>query len=345
MRILYVAFRDDYGRPERGLSFEHWNFYESLTAMGHEVDYFDIGGQLAEVGRDHMNERLVERARSTSPDLMFSCMMGDELDPDAVSQITQTTDVPTLNWFCDDHWRFEQFTARWAPCFSWVTTTAPSALPKYRALGYTNVIKTQWAAADSLYDRSGLPLIHAVTFVGQRYGDRPQVLARLGRAGIPVRAWGTGWDVRRRHRAAARLPVVRALGGEAWLRRVQAATRCEQSDMIRVFEQSRINLNLVASSQGDEPQIKGRTFEVPACGGFLLEGRSAEIGEYFLAGKEIVVYEDLEDLVDKARYFLGHDSEARAIAEAGYRRTHAEHTYQARFRAIFRAMGLSVANR
>jgi spore maturation protein CgeB len=275
---------------------------------------------------------------------MFSCMMADELDPAAVSQITTTTDVPTLNWFCDDHWRFEDFTARWAPAFSWVTTTARSALPKYRALGYDNVIKTQWAAASSLYNRAELPLIHDVTFVGQRYGDRPQVLARLRDAGIPVRAWGTGWDVRRRHRAAARLPVLRDIGGRAWLARVQAATRAEQAQMIQIFQQSRINLDLVAGSQGHESQIKGRTFEVPACGGFLLEGRSPEIDEYFEDGRELVVYDDIDDMIEKARYYLRHDTLARRIADAGFRRTHAEHTYQARFREIFRTIGLPTAD-
>ena len=124
------------------------------------------------------------------------------------------------------------------------------------------------------------------------------------------------------------------------LQRAQARSRATQQDMIRIFEQSRVNLDLVASSQGSEPQIKGRTFEVPACGGFLLDGRIDGIEEYFEVDREIVVYEDVDDMIDKARFYLEHDAARKAVAEAGYRRTHAEHTYRERFASIFRVMGL-----
>src|SRR5207253_2105835 len=105
------------------------------------------------------------------------------------------------------------------------------------ALGYRNVIKTQWAAATSRYYKRGLPLAHEVTFVGQAYGDRPAVVRRLRHSGIPVRTYGRGWRVHRGHRLAARLPVIRSAGGSALLRRVEAATRCDQDDMLAIFEQ------------------------------------------------------------------------------------------------------------
>ncbi len=338
MRILYVAHRYDYGRPELGLSYEHHNFFESLCAMGHEVDYFDLGAHLHARGRDAMNETLSARARSTAPDLMFSFMFEDELEPDVVRGISNHT--MTFNWFADDHWRFESFTSRWAHCFTWVSTTASSALPKYAAIGYRNVIKTQWAAATSRYQKHGLPLVHDVTFVGQAYGDRPDVVQRLRKAGVPVRTYGRGWRVRPEHRLAARLPVIRSLGGAALLRRVEATTRCDQDEMLAIFEQSRINLNLVAASQGGGSQIKGRTFEVPACGGFLLDGPAEGLAEYFDIGRELVVYEDVDDMAEKCRFYLTHDDARARIARAGHRRVHREHTYVERFRHIFAAMGL-----
>lgn len=338
MRILYVAHRYDYGRPELGYSFEHYNFFESLVAMGHDIEYFDLGEHLQSLGRDGMNDALLSRARVGKPDLMFTFLFEEELEPDVVREVTaQTT---TFNWFADDHWRFESFTSRWAPCFTWVSTTANSAIPKYAALGYSNVIKTQWAAATARYYSRGLPLTHDVTFVGQAYGDRPDVLRRLRNAGVPVQAWGRGWGVRRPHRLAARLPVIRSVGGAAMLRRVETATRCDQDEMIAIFEQSRINLNLVSASQGKESQIKGRTFEVPACGGFLLDGPAEGLAEYFDIGRELVVYDDIDDLADKCRFFLAHESARKEIAAAGHRRVHREHTYVERFRRIFATMGL-----
>ena len=47
------------------------------------------------------------------------------------------------------------------------------------------------------------------------------------------------------------------------------------------------------------------------------------------------------DLVEKVRYYLKHEDERAAIAQAGYERTLREHTYVHRFRDIFGQMGLS----
>lgn len=37
MRILYVALKFDYNRAEQGLSFEHYNFFDTLQNLGHEI--------------------------------------------------------------------------------------------------------------------------------------------------------------------------------------------------------------------------------------------------------------------------------------------------------------------
>ena len=42
MKILYAAMKYDYGERERGLSFEHCTFFESLRGLGYEIVYFDF---------------------------------------------------------------------------------------------------------------------------------------------------------------------------------------------------------------------------------------------------------------------------------------------------------------
>jgi len=142
VRILYVALRYDYGLPERGHSFEHWNFYDSLLGMGHDLIYFDFATLLDVHGRGAMNRRLLEVADAEKPDLMFCVLFRDELDRETVRAISEGGVTTTINWFCDDHWRFESLSRDWAPAFNWVVTTAVSALPKYRSMGYDNVIKS-----------------------------------------------------------------------------------------------------------------------------------------------------------------------------------------------------------
>jgi spore maturation protein CgeB len=370
MRILYVALKYDYGRPEQGHSFEHYNFYHSLLHMGHDIVYFDVT-LMQEHGRDWMNRRMLEMVKSEKPDLMFTVLFTDELDPAVVREISENTDTVTLNWFCDDHWRFDDYSRYWAPCFNWVITTAKSALPKYEQLGYRNVIKSQWACNHFLYRKCDLPLVCDVSFVGQPHGNRRAIVQALRDAGIDVRVWGTGWE----------------------------SGRLSQEDMVGMFNQSRINLNLSNASQpvstplqrawttarkwlsrtaiafpigagiksagkrclsaienfspaaktsdclrsGSSQytdQIKGRNFEIPGCGGLLLTGRAEDLENYYEFDKEVVCFDNVEELIEKVRYYLRHEDERAAIGQAGYRRTLREHTYAHRFAEIFQRLGL-----
>lgn len=327
MRILYVALKYDYNNPAQGLSFEHYNFYDTLVHLGHEVIYFDFGSLVKEIGPEAMNRRLLEIVRAEKPYLLFSVLFDQELDPRTIRDISENTDTVTLNWFCDDHWRFDNYSRFWAPCFNWVVTTANSALPKYKKIGYKNVVKSQWACNHFAYRKLDLPLKYDVTFVGLPHGNRRQVIRALLEAGINVCVWGNGWE----------------------------SGRLSQEEMIRVFNQSRINLNLSNSFvwrrkrrfmfwknwQLPLDQIKGRNFEVPGCGGFLLTGNAENLRDYYVEDKEIVTFHGARDLIDKVRYYLAHGGERSTIAQAGYARTMRDHTYEKRFQSIFTQIGLA----
>lgn len=370
MRILYAGMKYDYGRPEQGYSFEHYNFYDSLQHTGHDILYFDFMTLMQKYGKDRMNRKLLDAVEAEKPDLMFTVLFKDEIDKTAIREVSENTDTITVNWFCDDHWRFDNFSRYWAPCFNWSVTTAKSALPKYREIGYKNVIKSQWACNPFLYRKLKLPLRYGATFVGQPHGNRRETIRALRDAGIDVKTWGAGWDV----------------------------GRISQDGMIKVFNQSRINLNLSNAStcavngletnpavellsrcldrvpfgsglksigrqclskansrnikarkirqsdsgcRNSSDQIKGRNFEVPGCGGFILTGRADNLDEYYEIGKEVVCFDDTDDLVEKAYYYLDSEEERSAIAQAGYDRTVRDHTYVHRFNEIFRRIGLA----
>ena len=123
---------------------------------------------------------------------------------------------------------------------------------------------------------------------------------------------------------------------EQTINNIKNSTRISQDDMIKVFNQSKINLNLNFSSNKKIVEIKGRNFEIPGCGGFILTNNTPHLEEYYDIGKEIVCFEDMEDLKEKINYFLNHDSEREKIALAGYERTLKEHTYEKRFNDILK---------
>ena len=369
-----MALQYDYGKQEQGYSFEHYNFYDTLVRMGHKLIYFDFRTIAETNGREWMNHRLLELVRAEKPDLMFTVLaLDDKLDPRVIREISERTGTVTLNWFCDDHYRFNNYSCYWAPSFNWVITTDQNAVAKYADLGYRNAIKSQWACNNFSYRKLELPLKYDVTFVGQPYGNRRSIIQRLRDTGIRVEVWGTGWET---------------------------TGRVSQEGMIQVFNESRINLNLtnagcpvshpavrrrsharrwlsrcldvvpfgaelkatgklwlskvqpgngvaIAPIEPDltnlsyPQQIKGRNFEVPGCGGFLLTERAEELEQHYEIGKEIVCFDDVDDLIEKVRYYLCHEDERAEIAQAGYCRTLREHTYVHRFQEIFERLKLS----
>jgi spore maturation protein CgeB len=102
---------------------------------------------------------------------------------------------------------------------------------------------------------------------------------------------------------------------------------------------TRVRRRLRRAKVERKSQIKGRTFEVPGSGGFLLTDRVAYLEEYLTPGKEIGVFESPDDLADQVRWWLEHEDERAEAAEAGYRRVRAEHTYDHRFAEIFERVG------
>lgn len=345
LRVLFASMKWDYGFKERGLSFEHANMFGAMAAMAEvDVRHVDFMDAFQVGGHDEVRRVILTAIEEFRPQLLFTVLFEHQIPKDVLAELRDRSDLLTFNWFADDHWRFDGFTRHYAPLFNACSTTSTEALAKYASIGYSSVIKTQWACNHHLYRPTGRPVSHDVTFVGQPHGNRRSVIESLQARGLPIETWGMGWE----------------------------RGRLEQEEMIACFAESKVNLNLSNSSVVFGPvasrvvyhgrprrwfaatspigrrlgrtrlgdQIKGRNFEIPGCGGFQLSGHSEDLEDYFTPDEEIALFTSPDELFDKARYFLSHDSERTRIAQAGYRRTMAEHTYEHRYREIFREVGL-----
>ncbi len=99
-----------------------------------------------------------------------------------------------------------------------------------------------------------------------------------------------------------------------------------------VFASSKINLNMTAPNIEDG--IPLRTFDVISAGGFLLTDYRPAIADVFEIGKDVAVYDGIDDLVDKAKYYISHDNERERIAASGFAKLSSRHTYGHRIRKI-----------
>ncbi|MFN3307215.1 MAG: glycosyltransferase [Candidatus Kapaibacteriota bacterium] len=360
MVIVVCCLKYEYGYPERGFSFEYYNFLDTLRKMDegkNKIIHFAFDEIYQKYGRTRMNTQLVEVVRQHSPDLVFFFLYNDEFSKDVLLYLKNELRVTTFNWFADDHWRFYNFSRHWAPYFTFVSTTDSEAISKYHKFGINNVIKTQWGFNHYLYkkpedfDLSGeIKYKFDVTFVGQKHSNRASLIKYLTNRNVPVDCWGKGW-------ANGRLPFER---------------------MLEVFRLSKINLNFSNASGGLSlrslasvfitrridhrlrlqpirmfpdnilstfhrifgKQIKGRVFEIVGSGGFLLTQNADNLGEYFVDGKEIAVFNNKQELLKKINFFLKNEELRKEITLNGYLRALKEHTYEARFKELFKKMNL-----
>ena len=315
-KLLYVGMLYDYGDPARGWSFEERNFFHPLQRFARQhnwtINRFDFMHLGRKYGRDRMSEMLWEVVQREQPDYLVAILFNPDHDPamEVIARITRETSTTTINWFCDDHWRFDNYSRFVAPHFNFAVTTDSAAVAKYRSIGLGDrVIKSQWACNNELYRPLGCDKDIEISFVGQPHGNRAETIQKLCSRGFGLRVFGFGWP------NVPRLPF---------------------HEMVRVFNRSYINLNLSNSSMpGMRQQIKGRNFEIPGTGGFLLTNYADNLEEYYSDRKEIVVFHSEEEVPDLVRYYLQHDSERESIAKAGFERTSSEHTWDKRWGDVF----------
>ena len=104
------------------------------------------------------------------------------------------------------------------------------------------------------------------------------------------------------------------------------------SQMPKIFRESKINLNI--SLKIIQSGIPLRVFDILGTGGFLISNYQMEMPEMFELDKDFVVYESMEDLYMKVKYYLAHDTERERIARHGYETVEKFHTFTQRIQSI-----------
>lgn len=92
-----------------------------------------------------------------------------------------------------------------------------------------------------------------------------------------------------------------------------------------VYYNSKVNLNITLRSI--QTGIPLRAFDIMGCGGFLLSNWQEDFLEYFEPDEDMVLYESSEEAVDKATFYLEHETQRCKIAENGRQKVKKEHTY------------------
>lgn len=273
--------------------------------------------------RDAMNAEMLaafEQAHLEQPvDAFIGYLSGRNTSRRTVEAIARAGAV-VFNFSWDDRLNFPGATlggrhtspAEIAGAVDLNLTNAPDSFLRYAVHGGLALF---WPLAGEASIHRPLPrdFEFDVSFVGQRYGARPLFLERLRRRGIEVATFGEGWP----------------------------GQRLSQDEMVALYSRSRVNLGFAGIHYCRRlMNLKGRDFEVPLSGGLYLTEEHPALHRVFDVGREILSYRDVRDCATTIRWLLEHPDEAARIRAAGYERARRDHTWAARFDAIFRLAGI-----
>ncbi len=334
MRILLVdttqyqpttpLFRDAVVELGHALRFvDEGPFLEPLDhSLVHKIAYRLRGRRPLSFGR--FNRTLRDEARAFRPDVVL-IVKGTYVAPDTLATIKGETGAYLINYMTDDPFNPAHASADLLgaiPQYDLYCSTKRAILSDLDRAGALRPVHTWFAYKPELHfpeaprsaderDRFAAD----VAFIGGADADRlPYVEAIAALPGVTLALYGGYWQRHERFRAHARgFAVGReyrlALGG------------------------ARIALCLVRRANRDGHVM--RSFEIPACGAFMLAEDTDEHRELFKGGTDAAFFTTAADLAEQVRYYLTREAARRRIADAGHRRViTGGHTYRNRLAQI-----------
>ncbi|MBS3947287.1 MAG: glycosyltransferase [Firmicutes bacterium] len=326
MKIMAAFLKYDYGIKERGESLEKTAFLPALQQVSGNVIPFWLEDHGYWEDKQKLQNNILEFAAENNPDIIFFILMRDEVTKKTIECLSKN--YTTVNWFCDDQWRFENFTRFIAPILTYSITTDKYSLMKYQQLGIKNVILSQWGAGDYVenIDFDNIEYKYDVSFVGGKNPTRAWIIDYLNKKGYRVTCFGNGW-----HEGSVSYAIIK----DIFLRSKISLnlSNSVQSDF-RYLLSSWQSVKEYLSSQKRIEQIKARNFEIPCYGGFQVTNYAPGIEDYYTIGKEIAIYTGLEDLAMQIEYYLNNEQERKAICLSGYKRSK-DYTFEKRIKKVF----------
>lgn len=164
-----------------------------------------------------------------------------------------------------------------------------------------------------------------VAVVGNAYFYRQMLVSRLMGDGVGIDFYGTEpptWS-------------------KPEILRVHSGRYVAGLDKSRVFHQSLAALN--SMNLVERNSLNCRAFEVAGAGGLQLIENRPIIEECFEPGREVLVFDAYEELLDHIHRAQSSPAEAEAVRKAGHQRALAHHTYRHRMETILSRFGVASA--
>ncbi|NDV27970.1 glycosyltransferase [Desulfovibrio sp. JC010] len=305
-------------------TFEAPDFYSAYNAIDDLKVTSDRHQYLRNSYLNMLSQAVLAKVETFEPDMVLA-MAQAPLTHQALKRLRKDN-VKTAMWFVED-FRLFTYWQSFAPFYDvFAVIQKDPFFNELKQIGVENVLYLPLAADPDFHKPQELNPVETrkyggdVSFMGAGYPNRRMAFRKLIHHGLKI--WGNEWD-----------------GDHVLEPYLQLEGRRVSSDeCVKIFNGTKINLNLHSSINADElvsggDFINPRTFELAACGAFQLVDKRSLMAEAFDDG-ELAHFEDLDDLDRKIEYFLSHPKERAAFSERARAKVLKEHTYEVRMQTL-----------
>jgi Uncharacterized protein conserved in bacteria len=355
------------------------NLHDPLVQLRHDVLLVpaEDGRRAMVAGDDQARARFSEevlgtfrREHAKRPfNLLFAYLMDGMIEPEVIDEI-RSAGVPTCNFSCNNVHQFDLVDGL-SPHFDFNLHSERDVGGKFKAIGATPL---WWPmAANPCYAHPvDVPRRFGASFVGANYGLRAEYALHLLDNGVDLHLFGPRWTLVSRLARAKRhirrdLTLARALiapslqaqvRATAEVARIDAARRLaieyhgsvhqpiSDDEVISLYSSSQVSLGFMEVFDQHDPSrsvlqhLHLREFEAPMSGALYLTNYSDELAEFFEPDKEVLVWRNQHELLEKTQYYVEHPEAGDEIRAAGRKRALACHSYEQRFKQLFKEIGL-----
>lgn len=300
----------------------HFPYREKYVCGININKYFEIARtDLGWIKSTPVDKLLLKTIKEYQPDLILT-LLGNYTSPQMIEGIKAITDAPVAVW-CQDHMGtlgrqyiigsdfdflflkdeyMVEFFKRYTK-FKQVHHLPEACNPDvHKSVSLTNDDRTGYACD--------------ITTAGLLYYYRAEMLSALKK--YDLKLWGS-------------VPAYFHDAKSGLLPFFQGR-RVYTTEKAKIFNAAKISINTMYPME--IASVNARCFEIAGCGGFQFITENASVEKYFIPEKEIVTFRNINELIVKVEYYLNHDEERTAIALAGQKRAHKEHTYEIRMQKM-----------
>jgi spore maturation protein CgeB len=293
-------------------------FYQGYQALKNVTNDKTTAHKLTQEMLKFLGEILYARVRDFRPDLV--CLLAQAPAEPQLLKALRSEGALLAYWFVEDFQVFPYWRDVAPEVDVFFTIQREPSFSELKKLGLKNFAFLPLATDTEVYRPVTLTpedtqhFGAAVSFVGAGYRNRREFFQGL--LDFDFKIWGSDWNLNS------------PLG--SYIQKQGA--RVSEEEAVKIFNASRINLNLHSSPYhlGINPQgdyLNPRTFDLAATGAFQLVDRRVQLSEFFKPEEEVATFQNLAEAREKIDYFLAHEEERLGVAQKGRERCLQDHTY------------------